>query len=120
MTGKWAKAENHHNDSTYRRHRDIIRRRDAYCVRCYVLHGLITPARDCDHHVNLMKGGSHDLHNLWMLCTDCHLNKTNNEKNGRSGFTPETDWSTGWDIEEPDWAEVIRQRHDDWVNRQGT
>lgn len=90
VTGKWVKAENHHNDSTYRRHRDIIRRRDAYCVRCYVLHGLITPARDCDHYVNIAQGGTHDLRALGWFVQTFTWKKANDKKSGRLGFKPKT------------------------------
>lgn len=98
------------------RTRKLVRQRDPVCVRCYTLHGIITPGQACDHWLATAYGGTDDPYNAWMLCNPCHTEKTNYESKDRVGFPPTIDPKTGWDIEEPDWQEIIRKRQDDWVN----
>lgn len=114
MSGWGQKPNNGHQDKTYRKNRETVRSRDAMCVRCYVLDGVITPGKECDHWTNLAQGGTHDLENLWMLCCDCHRDKTQREANGLTGFSERINPEDGWNVEEPDWAEVIKQRHAAW------
>ena len=117
----WAQRPNNgHQDTTYRKNRQIVRQRDAMCVRCYVLDGIITPMVVCDHWINLAQGGSHDLWNLWGLCEDrCHRDKTQREANGLTGFSERINPEDGWPIDEPDWGKIIRERHDAWQAERG-
>lgn len=98
--------------AAYKRNRDLVRNRDhGTCVRCFVLTGRIVLASDCDHYIPVSNGGSDELCNLWLLCRDCHTDKTQRESNGKSGFNPLTDYETGWSLDEPDWQQVINERN---------
>ncbi|WP_444668469.1 HNH endonuclease [Cereibacter changlensis] len=101
------------------RNREIVRSRDKVCIRCFVLHGLYVPGKEVDHWQPQAFGGTDELDNLWMLCSSCHSAKTNYENADRVGFPSQTDHRTGWPVEEPDWQSVIKQRHNDWLSRQG-
>lgn len=97
----------------FRRNREIVRNRDCgHCVRCFVLHGIISIGSDVDHYVPDAKGGSDHLDNLWLLCRSCHDEKTRRESQGLSGFKPRVGLD-GWQIVEEDWLEVIAQRNND-------
>lgn len=97
----------------FRRNREIVRNRDAgHCARCFILHGIISIGADVDHYVPVSKGGTDDLGNLWLLCFECHREKTMRESNGMSGFIQRVGLD-GWTIEEPDWLEEIAQRNKD-------
>lgn len=93
------------------RNRDVVRSRDeGCCVRCLYLFGLIVPGKCCDHYTAQAQGGDDKLSNLWLLCEDCHDDKTQRESNSLSGFTPIIG-ADGWAIEEPDWMQVIAERN---------
>lgn len=96
----------------YIKARAHVRIRDeGCCIRCRVLYGLITPGRECDHWIGVAREGTHELTNLWMLCKPCHRNKTQFELvDGRSGFQAQVDPKTGFDLVEPEWQEIIRER----------
>jgi 5-methylcytosine-specific restriction endonuclease McrA len=38
---------------------------------------------EVDHKIPLCEGGSNDIKNLWLLCIDCHAQKTSKERSLR-------------------------------------
>ncbi|WP_316886413.1 HNH endonuclease [Ralstonia thomasii] len=55
------------------RQRKRIRERDNYhCKKC----GVPVLKGEVDHKVPLEEGGSNDDSNLWLLCDECHKEKT--------------------------------------------
>lgn len=52
------------------------------CTAC----GRVHQSNEVDHRVPLEQGGSNELHNLQVLCHDCHAEKTANEQRKRLGI----------------------------------
>lgn len=52
-----------------------LQRDRGLCVACLQA-GRVTPAREVDHIVPLVKGGTHAVDNLQALCIPCHRDKT--------------------------------------------
>lgn len=103
----------------YRINREIVRKRDqGCCIYCLEIDGRVTAGVDCDHFIPHSKGGTDELSNLWLLCSECHSEKTQRESNGYAGFKERTGLD-GWTIEEPDWLAVIAKRNKDYYERIG-
>lgn len=98
----------------FRRNRSYVRKRDnGLCVRCWTLFKRISVATDCDHLINVAQGGSDYTSNLWMLCNDCHWEKTKREQRGLPGFGHIIGLD-GWPLEGDsieDWQRVIEKRN---------
>ena len=114
---KWnwsGKFANEYNSREYKRNRVIIVERDCgMCFRCFHLHGIMRRDIQCDHYIPLHKSINHSLNNLWLLCNECHKDKSRRESYGQSGFSIPTD-SDGWRIEgyvEPDWPKLIEAKN---------
>lgn len=99
----------------YRRNRPIVNKRDkGCCVRCLILFGQVINATNCDHYIPSSRGGSDDISNLWMLCSDCHDEKTQRESNKKAGFKTVIGLD-GDCITEPDWLEIIAKANNDML-----
>ena len=103
----------------FHKNREIVRLRDhGQCIRCLTLEDRFVLGRDVDHFIPHVKGGSDHIMNLWLLCEQCHRQKTQREANGHSGFPLRYDLS-GWPIEEQDWLDIIKQRTIEYYNQRG-
>lgn len=58
--------------------RTIYTRDGGRCCLCKRVVSL--SGSNLDHRIGLQFGGSHDDANLWTLCIDCHVAKTNRER----------------------------------------
>ena len=67
----YKKGRRPYDDAEYRRNRKIIRQQQKYCVWCGTA-GTSQNKLQVDHIVPLSKSGTHDLHNLRILCQNCH------------------------------------------------
>lgn len=57
------------------------------------------------------------MDNLWLLCRDCHKEKTAREANGHSGFKVRFGLD-GWPLEDKDWLEIIKERQKEYEERE--
>lgn len=62
----------------------IIRRDKGLCQVC-LQQGRVKKGVEVDHKVPLHKGGSNRDSNLWLLCNDCHDEKSLDEQLDRLG-----------------------------------
>lgn len=114
---RWA-ATSTHNTPEYRRTRSIVRERDMMCIRCWTLHNrIVTHNLECDHYIPISKGGTDDTTNCWLLCKDCHSEKTQRESHNQTGWKPRINMDTGFDQREPDWQMIIEDRQRDYDAR---
>ena len=65
------KPKPHYNDPEYRRNREYLRKEYGYCFRCKT-GGTPSNRLEIDHIVPVAKGGNNKLHNLRILCQNCH------------------------------------------------
>ena len=106
---------NRQHSKEFSRNRIRVRQRDqGCCIRCFTIENRIVPGQDVDHFIPVSKGGSDTMLNIWLLCRDCHSEKTAREANGLSGFKTRFGLD-GWPLEDKDWLEIIKKRTDDWL-----
>lgn len=114
MSKYWRKNkdyQSHYNDREYIKNREKVLIRDlGICVRCWELFEVISMDVSCDHYIPLSQNGDHSLQNMWLLCNDCHLDKTIAESHGKHGFRPIRD-QDGWPVDEKNWQDIICQRN---------
>ena len=102
---------NRQHSKEFSRNRILVRKRDmGCCVRCLTLEARVVPGMDVDHFIPVSKNGSDGMENLWLLCRDCHSEKTAREANGLSGFKTRFGLD-GWPLEDRDWLEIIEARN---------
>ena len=105
---------NRQHSKEFSRNRIRVRQRDmGCCIRCLTLEGRIVPGMDVDHFIPVSKGGGDDLYSLWLLCKDCHSEKTARESNGLSGFKTRFGLD-GWPLADNDWLEIIKERQKEY------
>ncbi len=75
----------------------VMRRDNGLCQVCKS-RGILSPAQEVDHIVNIAEGGSDSFDNLQAICIECHRAKTNKEKKGSHKGQPLTD-----DLIHPNW-----------------
>lgn len=61
----------------------IIRRDKGLCQSC-LQQGRVKAGKQVDHKIPLHKDGTNEDKNLWLLCFDCHDEKTQDERLNRS------------------------------------
>ena len=63
--------------------RERILKRDGFACQCC---GIVRSDNEVDHRIPLEKGGAAvDESNLWVLCTECHKEKSRQEAQERAG-----------------------------------
>lgn len=113
---KWS-GSNRTTSPEFRRTRETVRLRDrGCCIRCECLHGRIVPGVDVDHAIPQSKGGGDTIYNAGLLCSDCHVQKTQREANGYAGWHSEIDPLTGWPLPDWDYLGEIKKRSEAWIN----
>lgn len=61
----------------------VLRRDEGLCQPC-LRAGRYTPGTEVDHIISKANGGTDDLDNLELICTECHKAKTSQERGGAS------------------------------------
>ena len=108
---KWNWKNKRKVTAEFRKTREHCRQRDPVCVRCYHLFDIISVDRlQCDHFLNVESGGDDSALNCWMICYQCHFEKTQLESNRiTESFRIRFD-EQGNEIAEPEWLKIIEER----------
>ena len=107
---EYPNGTNPYHTTEYRTNRAIVMQRDfGMCVRCWQLWKVIRLDVQCDHLRNVATASGevdNSVRNLWMLCTDCHDEKTRRESNGKTLFKQLKD-DLGYAIREPNYYALV-------------
>lgn len=114
MANGWhrKKYQHNYNSQEFRATRKHVRSRDAgLCFRC-AYYGIAAHGQDVDHWVPVFRGGDDSPFNCFLLCGDCHNEKTHRESRRLVGWRPKLNPKTGWPMPEPDWTALIRAKEE--------